>query len=159
VSDVVNAVTPMPVIYFYWALSQMGTGVTEDGTPHWIEFLEKSAETGTFVLSNLAPDYYTPPSNDLQLYRETANRLGKSYMIGIKDEVLLSGTPDEVRAEVRSIVKGAYPCNGACVVVPNMIPAGTPKENIHAFTQALQDYGKYPIDLERIEFDERAAAA
>ena len=73
--------------------------------------------------------------------------------------MLLSGTPDEVRAEVRSIIKGAYPCTGACVIVPNMIPSGTPKENIHAFTQALQDYGKYPIDLERIEFDERAAAA
>jgi uroporphyrinogen decarboxylase len=159
VSAVVNAVTPMPVIYFYWALSQMGSGHTEDGTPHWIEFLEKSAETGTFIITNLAPDYYTPPSNDLKLFRETANRLGKSYIIGVKDEVLLSGTPDEVRAEVRSIIKGAYPCTGACVLVPNMIPAGTPKENIHAFTQALQDYGKYPIDLEKIEHDERAEAA
>jgi uroporphyrinogen decarboxylase len=159
VPDVINAVAPMPVIYFYWALSQLGDGTNEAGTPHWVEFLEKSAETGTFILTNLAPDYYTPPSNDLKLFRETANRLGKSYIVGVKDEVLLSGTPDEVRAEVRRVIKELYPCNGACVIVPNMVPAGTAKENIHAFVQALDDYGRYPIDLEKIEHDERAAAA
>jgi uroporphyrinogen-III decarboxylase len=159
VHEVIDAVAPSPTIYFYWALSQLGTGHTEDGTPHWIEFLEKSAETGTFILSNLAPDYYTPPSNDLKLYRETANRLGKSYITGVKDEVLLSGTTEEIYAEVRAVIKGLYPCNGGCVIVPNMVPAGTTKENIHAFTDAIKLYGKYPIDLERIEHDDRAAAA
>ena len=127
-------------------------------TPLWVEFLEKSAETGTFILTNLAPDYYTPPSNDLKLFRETANRLGKSYIVGVKDEVLLSGTSEEVRAEVRRVIKGLYPCTGGCVIVPNMVPMGTPKENIHAFVKALDDYGKYPIDLARIEHDEKQAA-
>ena len=159
VPDVINAVAPTPVIYFYWALSQLGDGTNEAGTPHWVEFLEKSAETGTFIITNLAPDYYTPPSNDLKLFRETANRLGKSYIVGVKDEVLLSGTPDEVRAEVRSVIRGLYPCTGGCVIVPNMVPMGTPSENIHAFVQALEDYGRYPIDLEKIQHDERAAAA
>lgn len=158
VGPLIEQVMPSPVIYFYWGLAPTGP-VDQDGKGGWIEFLEKSADTGTFVITNLAPDYYTPPSNDLKTFRETANRLGKSYMVGIKDEVLLSGTPDEVRAEIRSVIKGLYPCTGACVLVPNTIPMGSPKENIHAWVKALDDYGKYPIDLERIEHDEKAAAA
>ncbi len=158
VSTVVNAVMPTPVIYFYWALSQVGDGTNDAGTPLWIEFLEKSAETGSFIITNLAPDYYTPPSDNLKLFRETANRLGKSYIVGLKDEVLLSGTVEEIRAEMRHVIKGLYPCDNGCVIVPNMIPMGTPKENIHGFVQALEDYGTYPIDLERIEYDEKAAA-
>lgn len=159
VPDMVKCVMPMPVIYFYWGLSQVGDGANDAGTPKWVEFLEKSAETGTFVVTNLAPDYYTGASADLQLYRETANRLGKTYMVGLKDEVLLSGTPPEVRREVRTIIRDLYPCDGCCVIVPNMIPMGTPPENIHAFREALEEYGTYPIDLERIEHDERAEAA
>ncbi len=158
VPTVVQSVMPMPVIYFYWGLSQVGEGNNAEGTPKWIEFLEKSAETGTFVITNLAPDYYTGASANLKLFRETAIRLGKTYMVGVKDEALLSGSPEEVRAEVRGIIKGLYPCDGCCVIVPNMIPMGTPKENIHAFIQALEDYGTHPIDLARIERDEKVAA-
>lgn len=152
IKPLVDSVAPTPVIYFYWGLRLAGDA--PEGRGGWVEFLEKSAETGTFVLTNLAPDYYTPPSDDLRLFRETSNRLGKSYIVGMKDEVMLSGTPDEIRAEVRRIVKGLYPCNGGCVIVPNMIPMGTPRENVHAFVRALEDYGRYPIDLERIEADE-----
>jgi len=160
VGPLIQSVMPTPVIYFYWGLSQMGDGKTEDGTPLWIDFLERSAETGTFVLTNLAPDYYTTPSNDLALYRKTCQRLGKSCLVGLKDEVLLSGTEDEVRAEVRRVIRDLAPDDDGCVViVPNMIPMGTPKENIHAYVQALKDYGTYPIDMERILADERREAA
>ena len=158
VPGVINSVAPTPVIYFYWGLSQVGEGVNEAGTPKWVEFLEKSGETGAFVITNLAPDYYTGASADLKLFRETANRLGKSYIVGLKDEVLLSGSPPEIRAEVRKIIKGLYPCTGGCVIVPNMVPMGTAKENIHAYVEALEDYGKYPIDLARIEHDDKVAA-
>lgn len=158
VKPLIDAVAPMRVIYFYWGLAASGSA-DENGKGGWIEFLEKSAETGAFVLSNLAPDYYTPPSNDLKTYRETANRLGCSYITGIKDEVLLSGTPDEIRGEIRKVIKGLYPCNDGCIIVPNMVPMGTPRENIHAFTKALEDYGTYPIDLERIEHDDKLAAS
>lgn len=152
IKPLVDAVAPTPVIYFYWGLRLCGE---PDASGHggWVEFLEKSAETGTFVVTNLAPDYTTPPSDDLALFRETANRLGKSYIVGLKDEVMLSGTPAEIRAEVRRIIRGLYPCTGGCVIVPNMIPMGTPRENIHTFVQALEDYGRYPIDLERLEAD------
>jgi uroporphyrinogen decarboxylase len=155
--EVFDTVAPTPVIYFYWGLRLCGAP-DENGRGGWVEFLEKSAETGTFVITNLAPDYYTAPSDDLRLYRETANRLGKSYITGIKDEVMLSGTPEEVRAEVRKTIKQLYPCNGGCTIVPNMIPLGTPAENIHAWIRALDDYGTYPIDLEKIEHDEKKAA-
>lgn len=152
IKPLIDSVAPTPVIYFYWGLRLAGE--PSNGAGGWIEFLEKSAATGTFVVTNLAPDYYTPPANDLKLFRETANRLGMSYIVGIKDEVMLSGTPAEVRAEVKSVIKQLYPCNGGCIIVPNMIPMGTPKDNIHAWVQALEDYGKYPIDWERLNSDD-----
>jgi uroporphyrinogen decarboxylase len=140
VPGVIEAVMPTPVIYFYWGLRLAGEE-DENGGGGWVEFLEKSAETGTFIVTDLAPDYYTPPSDNLQLFRETAQRLGKSYIVGIKDEV-------------KRVIKGLYPCNGGCVIVPNMIPMGTPAENIHAFVQALEDFGTYPIDLQRLNSDD-----
>jgi uroporphyrinogen decarboxylase len=154
IKPLINAVMPTPVIYFYWGLAPTGDGTVPGVNTNWIEFLEKSADTGSFVITNLAPDYYTAPSNDLKKFRETANRLGKSYIVGIKDEVLLSGTPQEIRREVRRVIRELYPCNGGCIIVPNMVPMGTAKENIHAFRQAISDYGKYPIDLERIRHDD-----
>lgn len=153
VNAIQETMWPTPVIYFYWGLRLAGE-TDENGQGGWVEFLEKSADTGAFIVTNLAPDYYTPPSDDLKLFRETANRLGRSYIVGVKDEVILSGTPAEVRAEVKNVIRGLYPCNGGCVIVPNMVPMGTPPENIHAFTQALEDYGTYPIDLERLESDD-----
>jgi uroporphyrinogen decarboxylase len=153
VKPIMEAMAPTPVIYFYWGLRLAGEA-DENGRGGWIEFLEKSAETNSFILTDLAPDYYTPPSDDLKLFRETANRLNKSYIVGVKDEVLLSGTPAEIRAEIKGVIKKLYPCNGACVIVPNMVPMGTPAENIHAFVQALEDFGKYPIDLDRLNSDD-----
>jgi uroporphyrinogen decarboxylase len=152
VKPLIEAVAPTPVIYFYWGLRLAGE--SPNGKGGWIEHLERSAATGTFVVTNLAPDYYTPPSDDLRLYRETANRLGKSYIVGVKDEVLLSGTPKEVRAEVKSVIKQLYPCSGGCILVPNMIPMGTPVENIHAWVKALEDFGTYPIDQARLKSDD-----
>ena len=152
IKPLVISVAPTPVIYFYWGLRLAGEAVNGHGG--WVEFLEKSAATGTFVVTDLAPDYYTPPSSDLRLLRETAQRLGKSYIVGIKDEVLLSGTPEEIRREVRRVILGLYPCDGGAVIVPNMIPMGTPRENIHAFVRALEDYGRYPIDLEKLRAED-----
>ena len=153
VNAITEAMAPTPVIYFYWGLRLAGDA-DENGRGGWVDFLERSAATGTFILTDLAPDYYTPPSDDLKLFRETAQRLGKSYIVGIKDEVLMSGTPREIRDEVKHIIKGLYPCDGGCVIVPNMIPMGTPTENIHAYTKALEDFGTYPIDLERLNSDD-----
>ncbi len=145
----IESVAPHPVLYFYWGLRLAGEP-DENGQGGWIEFLERSADTGSFAITDLAPEYYTAPSNDLKLFRETANRLGKAYFVGLKDEVLLSGTPAEIRAEVKSVIKQLYPCNGGCVIVPNMIPMATPAENIHALVEALEDFGTYPIDLDRL---------
>lgn len=152
VKRLIASVAPTPVIYFYWGLRLAGD--TVNGQGGWIEFLEKSAATGSFLVTNIAPDYYTPPSNDLKLYRETANRLGVSYLTGVKDEVLLSGTPAEIRAEVKSVIKQLYPCNGGCIIVPAMVPMGTPTENIHAWVKALDDFGTYPIDWDRLNSDD-----
>ena len=153
VGPLVQSIAPSPMIYFYWGLAPTGDGNIPGINTNWIEFLEKSAETGTFCVTNLAPDYYTPPSNDLKKYRETAQRLGKSYITGIKDEVLLSGSPQEVRAEIRRVIRDLYPCDKGCILVPNMIPMGTPKENIHSWVNTMKEYGTYPIDIDKINHD------
>jgi uroporphyrinogen-III decarboxylase len=139
----ISTFLPAPAIHFYWGLRRCGTVKDED--KGWIGFLEKSADTNSFCITNLAPDYFTAPSDNLQLFRETANRLGKSYILGIKDEIIQSGSKDEVRNEVRKVVKGLYPCNGGCFIVPNNIPVGTPGENITAFLDALHECGTFPI--------------
>ena len=66
---------------------------------------------------------------------------------------MLSGSPAEVRAELRRVIRDLYPCDKGCIIVPNMIPMGTPKENIHAWTSALKEYGPYPLDIDRINHD------
>ena len=113
--------------------------------------MEKSAETGAFCITDLAPDYYTAPSDNLALYRRTAHRLGKSYIVGIKDEILHRGTPEEIQSEVREVIKKLYPCDKGCIIVPNAIPVGTPAKNVHAFLDALHHYGKLPIDETRLK--------
>jgi uroporphyrinogen decarboxylase len=149
VKELIASVAPTPVIYFYWGLRLAGE-TDENGQGGWVEFLEKSAETGTFLVTNLSPDPMTPPSNDLKLYRETANRLGVSYLVGMKDEIMLSGSPAEIRNWVKQTIKALYPCNNGCILVPNAVPMGTPAENIHAWVQALEDFGRYPIDMDRL---------
>lgn len=144
VRELIEALMPAPCIHFYWGLRYCGPA-DDNGGGGWIEFLEKSAETQSFTLTNLAPDYYTEPSDDLRLYRETAHRLNKSYIVGIKDEVVHRGTPEEIRNEVRKVVKALHPCDKGCIIVPNNIPVGTPSENITAFLEALHEVGTFPI--------------
>lgn len=150
VKRLIEALMPAPCIHFYWGLRLCGPA-DANGRGGWIEFLDKSAETGTFCLTNLAPDYYSTPSDDLDLYRRTAHRLGKSYILGLKDEVLHRGTPEEIRAEVKNVVQRLYPCDKGCIIVPNNIPMGTPAENVHAFLDALHHYGSLPVDRAKLE--------
>lgn len=143
VKRLIGSLMPAPCIHFYWGLRHCGPS-NGAGPGGWVEFLEKSAETGTFCVTNLAPDYYTAPSDDLRLFRETANRLGKSYIVGIKDELLFRGTGEQIREEVRRVIAGLSPCNGGCFVVPNSIPVGTPAGNVKAFLAALHEFGTFP---------------
>ncbi len=148
VKKLIGALFPAPCIHFYWGLRLCGAA-DENGHGGWIEFLEKSAETGSFCITNLAPDYYTVPSNDLKLFRETANRLEKSYIVGLKDELIFKGTVEEIRDEVRRVIKELSPCNGGCFIVPNNIPVGTPAQNVKAFLSALHEFGVFPIQRNR----------
>jgi len=34
--------------------------------------------------------------------------------------------------------------------VPNTLPAGTPVENVRAFIDAINDFGKFPIDQSKL---------
>lgn len=149
VEQLIGGLFPAPCIHFYWGLRLCGPAGA-DGRGGWVEFLERSAQTGTFCITDLAPDCFTAPSDDLGLFRQTAQRLGKSYIVGLKDEVLFRGTTEEIREEVRRVVAGLSPCTGGCFIVPNNIPVGTPGRNVTAFLEALHEFGTFPIGRQQL---------
>lgn len=146
VAKAIQAVAPLPVIHFGW-------GLRACGDPGWIEFLEACAATGSFTITNLDPDASTPPSNDLKRFKDTALRLGKSYIVGMKDEYMSSKRPEDIKQWILRVIDELYPCDGGCFLVPNMFPAHSPGENMTAWCSYLKEYGTYPIDIERVRRD------
>lgn len=142
VTRVFASVAPMPVIHFYWGLRLL--------PDRWVEFLEKSAATGACLITDLEPDACTPPSNDLKTFKATAQRLKKMYLVGLKDELIFSGTPTQIRERVKHYIKELYPCENGCMIVPNAIPFGSPAENVRAFMDTIIEFGTYPIDLDKL---------
>ncbi len=56
------------------------------------------------------------------------------------------GTPQEVDDEVRSLIRGVGPGGGYIITSGNSLTAYCRPENVWAFSQAIQKYGKYPIE-------------
>jgi len=138
----VQSVAPLPFIHYYWGLRLLGDD--------WTRFLVRQGSTGTFILTNLDPDPQEGPSEDLKAFRELANIHRKAYAVGIHTELFKVSTPDVIEARVKDYIKRLYPCEGGCMIVPCAIPAGSPVENVQAFIDALNKYGKFPIDLEKL---------
>lgn len=84
-------------------------------------------------------------SNDLAfLKREYGDRL--SFMGGVDTQYLLTlGTPAEIDATVRERIRVLGPGGGYIVGPDNRIPI--PEENYRAYVDAIERYGRYPINL------------
>jgi uroporphyrinogen decarboxylase len=62
------------------------------------------------------------------------------------DYTLTRGTPDEVDKEVKERIAVAGPGGGYIITSANSLPNYCKTENVLAMSQAIQKYGKYPLD-------------
>jgi uroporphyrinogen decarboxylase len=60
--------------------------------------------------------------------------------------ILPRGTPDEVRAEVRRVIEILGPGGGYMVSSVHSVMNDVPAENILAMVDAVEEFGRYPID-------------
>ena len=88
-----------------------------------------------------------PVAMDIRaLKKRIAGRLG---LIGNVDlsYTLTRGTPQEVDAEVRALMRDVAPGGGYALASANSIPEYVPWENFVAMHTAWLKYGRYPIDV------------
>ncbi len=64
---------------------------------------------------------------------------------GVNCETLITGSPAQVREEVRYAIQHAAPGGGLVVANSNVVPPGSRLENYLAGRKAVHDYGRYPI--------------
>ena len=81
---------------------------------------------------------------DLKLLKE---RYGQAlaFIGGVKNENLILGTPDDVRADARYAIEHAAPGGGYIYGASHSLAVGTKPENLEAMRRALADYAAYPI--------------
>ena len=82
--------------------------------------------------------------------RELKKEFGKKLaFIGNVDlgYTLTRGTPDEVREEVKGLIRDLAPGGGYCIGSSNSIPNYVPLENYKAMLEAAKTYGEYPIAI------------
>ena len=60
-------------------------------------------------------------------------------------EILPNGTVDDVRNEIRKIIRDLAPGGGFVLASVHNLQADIPPENIVAMFEAASQYGKYPI--------------
>ena len=81
----------------------------------------------------------------VQMKREYA---GRACLLGNVDLVLLGlGTPEEVDAEVRGLIRDVGPGGGYIVTSGNSLPGYLKVENARALSAAVQRYGQYPLQV------------
>ncbi len=65
--------------------------------------------------------------------------------------VMVLGTTEDVRANVREcLAKGAGNPKGFILGMGCALPINTPPENIHALMAAAREYGRWPIDMQKL---------
>jgi len=84
---------------------------------------------------------------DLQLVKTRYQ--GKLCPIGNVNNktTMVTGTPEEVKAEVRECISIGAPGGGYIIATDHSIHDDIPTENVFAFIDAVKEYGKYPILL------------
>ncbi|MFC1451939.1 uroporphyrinogen decarboxylase family protein, partial [Verrucomicrobiota bacterium] len=105
---------------------------TSDGS--YTEFIDDLAETGVngFVME---------PTTDMAYIAE---KYGKTHVfIGNADcRILLSGTKEDIRAEVERCMAIGKPCPGFFMAVGNHIPPNTPVENVLYYNEVYEELSR-----------------
>lgn len=118
----------------------------------WIRWqMRDIMNTNSPVFYNLASDCDMPPGNNLSRYRDLALYFKRAYKVGIHGEELLSGTPEFITRKMVTWLLEMYPCEGGACIRANFIDINTSPENILAWTNALKEYGTFPMDRSKME--------
>ena len=118
------------------AFHALGTKVYIHICGNVMPILEMIAETGVDCLEPLDPLGGTE-------IREVVRRIGDRVSLkgGVNTLTLLTGTPDEVRAETRKVLEAAWGhCRGLILGSGDDIPRDTPFENLDAMIQTARDF-------------------
>jgi hypothetical protein len=83
---------------------------------------------------------------DMKLLKE---RYGDklAFIGGVKNENLILGTPEDVRADALYALKHGAPGGGYIYGASHSLAVGTKPENLQAMRQALAEFGTYPIRI------------
>ena len=86
-----------------------------------------------------------PPTGDIDL-AELKQTLGKK--ISLRGNVnsitvMLEGTPEDVRQDVKRCMDAAKENGGFILGVGDQTPYATPEENLYAFVEAGREFGAY----------------
>ena len=79
-----------------------------------------------------------------KLKKEYGNHI--CFFGGTNCDTYISGTPDDVRGEVKESLKGAARGGGLVFTCSNVVPPGAKLENYMAGRKYLSENGNYPID-------------
>ncbi len=124
-----------PNLKRYWApLLEAGKKVVFICDGNYTEFIDDAARAG-------ASGFFLEVHTDM---RKIAERYGKThFFIGNADtRVLLSGTREDIRAEVERCMVVGKSCPGFIMGVTNMIPANTPVENALYYNQVYEELSR-----------------
>ncbi|HOX40114.1 MAG TPA: uroporphyrinogen decarboxylase family protein [Candidatus Brocadiia bacterium] len=123
---------------------RVGDACRECGMHFWLH----SCGDNTEILDDLIEvgvDVFHPVQKHTMDEKAVASAFGDrmTFLVGFDvQHILQEGTPDEVRAEVRSLMDTFdRPDGGMCLAAGNGIVAGTPFENIEAFLDEALRYG------------------
>jgi len=85
-----------------------------------------------------------PTAMDIAQVKQTYGE--RLCLIGnVSTELLRSGTPSEVEAVVKELLRVAAPGGGYCLSSGNSVPAWAKIENYQAMLNTARKYGTYPI--------------
>jgi uroporphyrinogen decarboxylase len=100
-------------------------------------------------LIELGLDALHPIDPNCMDIREIKLQYGRDLcLIGnVSNELLRSGRPEEVRANVKKLLKEIAPGGGFCIGSGNSVPDWASFENFMAMREAALSHGQYPISL------------
>jgi len=88
-----------------------------------------------------------PKAMDIvELKRKVSHRFSLVGNVEL-DSLLCRGTAEEVRNEVKRLIREVAPGGGYCLGSSNTVPRYVKKENYKAMLEAAREYGRYPIDI------------
>ena len=104
------------------------------------KIIEPLVDSGIDALGPLEPEA------EMDLAHVKAQYGGKIAVIGnVGCDLLGRGTPDDIRREVRQLLRSVSPGGGHILSSGNSIASSTKAENLLAMIQTCKEYGIYPI--------------